>query len=151
MPRVRNNGDSSGTPKHKARYKRTKANGQLCGQSKYKDDWPDRVIELMAAGKSIYSVAKALGVDTVTINRLAKRVKVFGFALEYGKELSRAWWEEHGQDNTKNRQFQTALYQMQMRNRFKWSSGDKVEHKHDGTVKHKGDIKVTFHKAAKDV
>lgn len=41
--------------------------------------------------------------------------------VDLGRVHSHAWWEKQGRTNLHNRHFQTALWTIQMKNRFGWS------------------------------
>ena len=41
--------------------------------------------------------------------------------VELGRLWAHAWWETQGRENLLNNKFQTALYTIQMKNRFGWS------------------------------
>jgi len=96
-------------------------------QCKYQKGWPDRVIEMMAEGRSINEVCAEFHIVFRTFKRYTEEFPLLGEALAFGKELSLAWWEAQGREGLHDRTFQTALYQIHMRNRFKWSSGDRMK------------------------
>lgn len=93
---------------------------------KYTPEWDKIVIREMSQGRSITHVARILGVGLTTFKRTVKRRPSLKAAVEFGTDASQSWWEEYGRMNLSNRFFNTALYQIQMRNRFGWSSGDRV-------------------------
>ena len=44
----------------------------------------------------------------------------FSVTIKKGRIFARAWWEKQGRTNLKTSGFNTALYQIQVRNRFGW-------------------------------
>ena len=41
--------------------------------------------------------------------------------VDFGRLLSHAWWESQGRINLRNKQFNAALWTINMKNRFGWS------------------------------
>lgn len=97
--------------------------------TKYTDDMPQRVLDLMAEGASIAVVARELGVckDTIYAWEKDESKAAFSDAIKRGRELSEAWWSERGRLELYNSKFNHVLWYMNMKNRFGWS--DKVEQK----------------------
>jgi hypothetical protein len=52
--------------------------------------------------------------------------------MEIGKRKSEAWWEEEARRSLHDKEFQTALWFINMKNRFRWS--DKTEVQVDGNL-----------------
>lgn len=121
-------------------YSRDRSIGVSMGRpSKYTDDMPDRVIELMTEGASLAEVAADLGVDRKTLQRWSEDEDgkpEFCRAIKRGVELSQAWWERLGRTELWNSKFNHGLWYMNMKNRFGWA--DKQEHTHSG------DFSITF-------
>lgn len=54
--------------------------------------------------------------------------------------LSEAWWEEHGRLNLHNREFNSVLWYMNMKNRFGWR--DRIDSNHSVGMKHEDMLKL---------
>ena len=46
--------------------------------------------------------------------------------IKIGKALEEAWWYKEGRINLSKREFNTGLYCIQMKNRFKWTDRQEV-------------------------
>ena len=114
-----------------------KAKGSWLSEPKYKDSMPQQAYELLSQGRSITRVAVNLGVHKATLYRwINPESKYFKQALcdaiKRGLEASEAIWEDQGQDNIRDKEFNHVLWYMNMKNRFGWS--DKNENKTEGTL-----------------
>ena len=102
--------------------------------SKYKPEMCDTVIELMREGASLVEVYAALDIDDDTLYDWCKedspRFKPeFSDAVKMGRRLSHAWWERHGRQQLDNKEFNSTLWYMNMRNRHGWKDRQETEHK----------------------
>jgi len=95
--------------------------------SKYRSEMCNQIKELMQDGVSLHEVAKEIGVSYGTLNRWREEKKKFRKAVEEGISLSHAWWLKVGQENLSNKNFNTNLYQANMRNRFGWDAKQQIE------------------------
>ena len=100
--------------------------------TKYKKEMCETVIELMTEGASQFEVLAALGICEDTFYRWKKENKEFSESIKRGVQLSQAWWERKGRISLDDRQFNSSLWYMNMKNRFKWA--DKQEVKNDGNI-----------------
>lgn len=76
-------------------------------------------------GASDAEIAKLL---KITINRFYQLIEenpTFAEFVDRGRTLSRAWWEMQGRKNLWNKEFNTSLWNFNMKNRHGWA--DKVE------------------------
>ena len=98
--------------------------------TKYTDEMPDRVVDMMADGASITEVAAALGVSKETVYQWEKDPSKpdFSDALKRGRELSEAWWTSQGRTQLWEKNFNHVLWYMNMKNRFGWRDKQEVEH-----------------------
>jgi len=87
----------------------------------YKPIYCQKIIMLMAEGKSKTTAAVELGVEKGTLLAWAAKNPEFLFAIKKAEQLSQRWWEEVGRANIGNKQFNAVLYMMNMSNRFGWS------------------------------
>ncbi len=111
--------------------------------SKYNpDNLPDmsQIINvLMSQGACKLEVAVALGICKDTLNEWCKEYPAFSAAIKRGVELSEVWWRRKGRENVDSKEFNSTLWYMNMKNRFKWA--DKVETTGTITVKQEDAIK----------
>ena len=98
--------------------------------TKYKPEMCETVIELMKEGASQYEVLATLGISEDTFYRWKKENEEFSETIKRGIQLSQAWWERKGRISLDDRQFNSTLWYMNMKNRFKWA--DKQEVKNEG-------------------
>lgn len=93
----------------------------------------DKLVLMMTEGWSKTEVAAALNLSNrETIDEYAKKYPEFGGALKRGLLHSEAWWLKNGRENIRNKEFNSGLWFMNMKNRFGWR--DKIENKTTVTV-----------------
>lgn len=101
--------------------------------SKYTEDMPDKIIDLMSQGASKNEVAGTLGISVETLCEWQKvggeyYIKEFSEAIKKGEALSLCWWERQGRKQLENKEFSYTGWYMNMKNRFKWADKQEVEH-----------------------
>jgi len=88
---------------------------------KYDNDiYPEVAYRILAEGKTFHSILKELQISYGTFQKWIKNHEKFRFAVEMGLSVSYEWWLEVGRENLWNPKFNNSMYEMQMRNRFKW-------------------------------
>lgn len=104
------------------------------GRPDHYEPWMDaKSVELMAEGASKTEVAAELGLGSKQmLYEYCKKYDSFRDAIKKGELLSEAWWERHGRKNIGNKEFNSTLWYMNMKNRFKWS--DRTENSHSFTT-----------------
>ncbi len=96
--------------------------------SKYTDDICEKLMKHMGKGFSFESFAPIAGVDRATLYNWEKSFPEFLDAKRFGQDLSLLFWESQGIDGlwtNKERQFNTAVWVINMKNRHKWK--DRLE------------------------
>lgn len=91
--------------------------------TKYRPEYCEKVIAWGREGKSIEWMCAELGVVYNTLTASWPRLNPeFGEALELAKLHALQWWEDKGQDNLGNREFNAQVYSRSMAARFpqKW-------------------------------
>tara|TARA_R110001599_G_scaffold266848_2_gene467681 strand:+ start:454 stop:840 length:387 start_codon:yes stop_codon:yes gene_type:complete len=100
--------------------------------TKYKPEMCKTVIDLMKEGASQQEVLATLDISNDTFYRWKKENAEFSETIKRGIQLSQAWWEKKGRISLDDRQFNSTLWYMNMKNRFKWA--DKQEVKNEGNI-----------------
>lgn len=85
----------------------------------------DNLLELYSEGASDVEIARALQITVARFYNLIDEVPAFANFVERGRTLAQAWWYEAGRKNLWNKEFNTTLYNFNMKNRHGWA--DKVE------------------------
>ena len=108
-------------------------------------DYIEHVISLCNQGASerevfrfLYNNLGSLSLDL--FYRWKEEEKSLSDALKLGKFLAQGYWEEQGRLNIHNREFNSALWYMNMKNRFGWSDNQNINH--TGTIEHIGIIRA---------
>jgi DNA-binding XRE family transcriptional regulator len=84
----------------------------------YDPKFCEQVVRLGAQGKSIAQMAANIGVAKSTLYLWEKENPEFSDALTYAKTLSQSWWENKGQINLNENDFQVPLWTKQVSCRF---------------------------------
>jgi len=95
--------------------------------TKYKPEYCEKVIELMMEGASMVEVAYELRVHRDTVHEWTKVHPEFADAIKKAQHYSEGWWEKQGRSNLHNSKFNSALWYMNMKNRFGWRDKPKDE------------------------
>jgi len=105
---------------------------EMARPTKYKPEMCKTVIDLMKEGASQQEVLATLDISNDTFYRWKKENAEFSETIKRGIQLSQAWWEKKGRISLDDRQFNSTLWYMNMKNRFKWA--DKQEIKNEGNI-----------------
>lgn len=93
----------------------------------YSQGASDVEIKVLIANKS-----DATNMSNDLWNGLLERCERFSETIQKGRLLSQDWWEKHGRTNLHDKEFNTRLWDINMRNRFKW--GDNINIEHGGKI-----------------
>lgn len=83
------------------------------------------LVEEYEQGASDVEIAKLLKITLNRFYELIEESEAFAEFVERGRTLSRAWWEAAGRKNLYNKEFNTSLWNFNMKNRYGWA--DKVD------------------------
>lgn len=89
------------------------------------ENWEELALDGYASGMSDVEIRKLLArpgfriLGNSTWEKLLKD-QHFAETIKKGQVLSQAWWEEHGRKGLLNQKFNSTLWYMNMKNRFKW-------------------------------
>lgn len=98
--------------------------------TKYDPAHCDVVERLMLEGASIIEIAYELRVSRPTIYEWIEKYPEFSNTIKKGVDFSEGWWMNKGRTHIENKEFNSTLWYMNMKNRFGWK--DKQEY--SGTV-----------------
>lgn len=76
-------------------------------------------------GGSDVEVASALGLTLNKFYELCDELPELNTIVELGRTIAEAWWMAKGRGNLWNKEFNSSLYNFQMKNRYGWA--DKVD------------------------
>lgn len=87
------------------------------------DNWRKTLLEQYKEGASDREIMTSLRLSRGAWEKLYNNGLDSDFheLVDMGRLLSHSWWEKQGRINLYNPKFQTALYKIQMQNRFGWS------------------------------
>jgi len=95
--------------------------------SKYKPEFCDTVLAMLKEGMCKYEIALELDIDVHTLDNWANAHEEFLTALKKGDGFAQGWWRRHGRLNIHNKDFNSGLWFMNMKNRWGWSDKQSVE------------------------
>lgn len=96
--------------------------------TKYTEDIPDLVVDLMRDGASIEEVCYELGIAKQTFYNWCEAHPELLDAKKVGTDFAEGWWMKQGRVNLQNKDFSPTLFYMNMKNRFKWSDKQEIDH-----------------------
>jgi len=99
-------------------------------------NWKEVVIKFMKKGASRQEIKAKLDMSNDLFARFLDDEPEFAETIKKGDLLCEAWWEKQGRLNLQNREFNSTLWYMNMRNRFKWKNEQEIVNKNVKTVKH---------------
>lgn len=111
---------------------------------------PDWKQKALAAYKDGASDAEVIGLMQITRSKfddLCRTDPDFADLVEFGRDLSKAFWYSMGRINLENNRFNTSLWYANMKNRFGWS--DKVTNEERKAVEEKSDDELLAELRAK--
>jgi hypothetical protein len=96
--------------------------------SKYTEDIPARLEDMMRQGYSIQEVCLELGICKQTLYNWTQEHPELLDAKKNGEWFSEGWWMKAGREALKDRDFNYTGWYMNMKNRFGWSDKQAIEH-----------------------
>jgi hypothetical protein len=87
-------------------------------------DW-DGLRAMYEQGASDVEIASKLRISMSEFHKMEKELPTFARFVELGRTFAHAWWASKGRKNVDNKDFNTSLYNFNMKNRYGWA--DKVE------------------------
>src|SRR5689334_3851749 len=93
----------------------------------YKEEYCEKVIELLKEGASIEEIGLELNCGYSTVYQWMKDHKEFSEAIKKGREFSHAWWLKEGRKALRDKDFSYTGWCMNMKNRFGWTDKQEVK------------------------
>lgn len=88
-------------------------------------DYEQLIIREMSIGASLQEIYGWLNISEPTFKRLCRDHPEFARTIKTGLRLSEKWWLQIGRTHIRDKEFNSTLWYMNMKNRFGWR--DKVE------------------------
>ena len=107
--------------------------------TKYLPEYCMKAYEIMRQGASLEELAYDLDVHTDTVVEWSNVHEDFSVAIKEGRSFAKGWWLKKGREHIENKEFNSTLWYMNMKNRYGWA--DKHETSLNATVKHEDAIK----------
>lgn len=95
--------------------------------SDFVSDWQQQIINLMQYGASRAEVYAMLDIGDKTFARLMRDDEEFARTIKRGERLSKSWWENTARVSLRNKEFNSTLWYMNMKNRFGWVDKQQTE------------------------
>ena len=89
-------------------------------EAAYRPEACDVVVECCEKGMRDAEIAKFLKVAVTTLRLWEKNHEEFRLAMEYGRTLHDAFWEEQGRTNLDSKTFNCRLWEVNVKNRMNW-------------------------------
>lgn len=102
--------------------------------TKYRPEYCDEVLKLGRQGKSKTQIAGHLGVAWSTFQDWEAKHEEFRAAIKEAQRLAQLWWEDLGQRMAQDGTGNATAFIFQMKNRFRDSYRDKIDHDHKADV-----------------
>lgn len=111
-------------------------------------DWK-MLSQLYAEGASDVEIAKELGITISQFLEMERDHPEFATFVAKGRTLSQAWWVYQARNNLWNKDFNTTLFNFNMKNRFGWADKIETNSTGDDSTKSADTLKAELAKAAK--
>lgn len=113
-------------------------------------DWK-ALLELYGEGASDVEIARALDITTARFFYLCQEVPAFADFAEKGRTLSQAWWVEQARKNLWKKDFNVALWNFNMKNRYGWADKTEMSDTTDKTPVNKDQLEAQLATALKSL
>lgn len=114
--------------------------------TKYSPEINDECIRMMREGASIVEIAYELNVARSTIYEWQKNNVEFSDTIKRGTDFSEGWWMKQGRININNKDFNSTLFYMNMKNRFGWVDKPAEKNNADDTLSKIKDLVADLNK-----
>lgn len=90
-------------------------------------EWQQQLLDLYGEGGSDSEAAVILKLTLARFDQLYLEQPAFATIIDQCRTLSRAWWESQARKNLWNKDFNTPLWNFNMKNRFGWADKSEVK------------------------
>lgn len=95
------------------------------------ENWQNMIIEMYLDGASDVEVKAEIykwrgSFSNDLWDRWMKEEQIFSETIKQGKFLAESWWMTHGRKNIHNKDFNSTLWYMNMKNRYGWADNQKT-------------------------
>jgi hypothetical protein len=92
----------------------------------YRPEMCGEVIELLKEGASIEEIGLELDVGYTTVYLWMDKHPEFMKAVKKGREFSKGWWMKEGRISMRDKDFNSTLWYMNMKNRHGWADKQEI-------------------------
>lgn len=89
-------------------------------------NWKE-IAEAYESGAADVEIAKLLDITIADFYKLEQEQPAFAKFVEKGRTMSQAWWYSVARRNLLEKQFNTALWNFNMKNRFGWADKTDIQ------------------------
>lgn len=90
---------------------------------KYYPEMCEQAEDFLANGKSFAALAGELDIAEQTVYEWQKKYPDFDRACKIGKAKGQAWWENQGDSNMENKNYNATMYIFKMKSQYKVKDG----------------------------
>lgn len=96
------------------------------------EGWESAILDMYSEGASDVEI-KALihqwrgSFSNDLWDRWMREEDAFSETVKKGKMYAEAWWQRHGRKNINNKDFNSVLWYMNMKNRYGWADNNRTE------------------------
>lgn len=95
-------------------------------------EWKKDLVSLYSDGGSDVEAAKVLGITFAKFQQMYLEHPAFAEIIDNCRTLSHAWWVEKARTNLYNKDFNVALWNFNMKNRYGWADKSEVKEERAG-------------------
>lgn len=117
----------------------------------YREEICEEAFELCRQGASIEELGYELRQGYTTLYEWMDRHPKFAEAIKKGREQSKGWWLKKGRENIGNKEFNSGLWFMNMKNRWGWADKRENTNQHNVVIQEIKDIEEIRKKYEKEI
>lgn len=90
-------------------------------------EWKQDLLSLYGEGGSDVEAAKVLGITFARFEQMYLEHPAFAEIIDNCRTISHAWWVEKARTNLYNKDFNVALWNFNMKNRYGWADKSEIK------------------------